>query len=472
MPSRKPVTSAPYAFKSATADNAITLAGLEASTYDQSTEVTAAQVQADGNSTRIDSIEATDADITAVVAGAGLAGGATNGSATISLATNGVQAANMSFNSVSGGAIQANAVATNKIADGAVTSTKILDSTILPSDMDTSSLFTNLDADLLDGQQASEIIEAASDEVRTPISSVPFTITESGSYYFTKNLNHTDSASNAIQINASNVTIDLMGFTLTGPGKNSGASNSGIEMIAQSNNHILNGTIKEFGGRGVVEQNFSGRAHQIRNLKVINNGFGGIVLGSSFNEIRDCIVLQNGLSVSDKGIFTQEHSVILNNVANDNSGDGISANSNSTVIGNAASRNGRAGILAGSSNIKNNVANGNTLWGMLLGSKNLVQNNVIRGNNISNNVDGGGLRIFSDNKVVNNQVSTNGQQGINIDSSDNIIDNNHVTDSSTCISFDVSGNAYRNNTAAGCTTIAFGGAQIGATVNLGGNVGF
>lgn len=44
-------------------------------------------------------------------------------------------------------------------------------------------------------------------EVRTPISSAPFTITEAGSYYLTTNL--TISAGNAITIAASGVTLDF-----------------------------------------------------------------------------------------------------------------------------------------------------------------------------------------------------------------------------------------------------------------------
>jgi len=271
MSPRKPITSAPYAFKSATADNATTLAGLDATTYDQSSEVTAAQAQADSNSTRLDSIEATDADITAVVAGAGLTGGASSGSATVSLATGGVQAANMSFNSVSGGAIQANAVATNKIADGAVTSGKILDSTVSPSDMDTSGLFINLDADLLDGQQASEIIDAASDEVRTPISQadLPFTISESGSYYLTENL-QVDPAQGAITlitINTNRVTLDLMGFQLRGV-ESAGTAIS-IPGTSTSEIRIYNG---EFVGLGNAITSPSTGYFDIRNISC-----GGVV---------------------------------------------------------------------------------------------------------------------------------------------------------------------------------------------------
>ena len=50
-------------------------------------------------------------------------------------------------------------------------------------------------------------------EPRTPISSLPFTISSSGSYYVTGNLGIT--GQNGITINQDNVTLDLGGFTLS-----------------------------------------------------------------------------------------------------------------------------------------------------------------------------------------------------------------------------------------------------------------
>ena len=52
-------------------------------------------------------------------------------------------------------------------------------------------------------------------EPRTPISSLPFTISQSGSYYLTRNLQFTAATGPAILINANYVTLDLMGFTLS-----------------------------------------------------------------------------------------------------------------------------------------------------------------------------------------------------------------------------------------------------------------
>src|ERR1043165_9796506 len=59
-------------------------------------------------------------------------------------------------------------------------------------------------------------------EPRAPISSLPYTIASSGSYYLTTNLTAL-SAVDGIVINADNVTLDLSGFTMTGFGPNNSA---------------------------------------------------------------------------------------------------------------------------------------------------------------------------------------------------------------------------------------------------------
>ena len=52
-------------------------------------------------------------------------------------------------------------------------------------------------------------------EPRTPIASAGYVITNSGSYYLTSNLHSTG---HGIVIETNGVTVDLMGFSLTGDG--------------------------------------------------------------------------------------------------------------------------------------------------------------------------------------------------------------------------------------------------------------
>ena len=82
-------------------------------------------------------------------------------------------------------------------------------------------------------------------EPRTPINqaSLPFTINASGSYYVTENLSV--ASGNAITINASGVTLDLTGFTITSTSATAAGSavllNSALHDISILNGHIVSG---------------------------------------------------------------------------------------------------------------------------------------------------------------------------------------------------------------------------------------
>src|SRR3982750_207420 len=78
-------------------------------------------------------------------------------------------------------------------------------------------------------------------EARTPISSVPLTISQSGSYYLTGNLK-VALAATAMTVDADNVTVDLNGFTISSDA--SPATGSGIVIGADRHDiTIRNGFI-------------------------------------------------------------------------------------------------------------------------------------------------------------------------------------------------------------------------------------
>jgi hypothetical protein len=77
-------------------------------------------------------------------------------------------------------------------------------------------------------------------EPRTPIASVPFTISSPGSYYLTTNL--TVSGGNAITIAANGVTLDLNGFTIASTAAS--ATGTAIQLTgSRMNIIILNGIV-------------------------------------------------------------------------------------------------------------------------------------------------------------------------------------------------------------------------------------
>src|SRR5579871_3926344 len=80
-------------------------------------------------------------------------------------------------------------------------------------------------------------------EPRTPISSLPFTISTSGSYYLTGNLS-LGSASDGITVSADDVAIDLNGFVLSGPG---GVNSAIHAAAAHLDISVVNGTVRNWG---------------------------------------------------------------------------------------------------------------------------------------------------------------------------------------------------------------------------------
>jgi parallel beta-helix repeat protein len=133
-------------------------------------------------------------------------------------------------------------------------------------------------------------------EPRTPISSVPYTITESGSYYLTANLSST---TDGVIITTNNVTLDLMGFTISGDGNNYndqgiylyGATNSAIQNVV-----VHNGIVRNFGVGILAEYAQDSRSEHL--IITANTDYGIKFDGGEGqcdgNTITDCTISCNG----------------------------------------------------------------------------------------------------------------------------------------------------------------------------------
>lgn len=375
---------------------------------------------------------------------------------------------------------------------------------------------STLDADLLDGLQASEVIDAAQDEVRTPISSLPYSISQPGSYYLTGNL---DGSTGGIDIVVDNVTIDLMGFTIDGGGS---ILDYGINIIDYSNAAIYNGTISGFGLTGIFQSGF-GRNAIVTNLQVLNNGsLGtsadqlGIFLEGDNNHVERCNIRGNGGGiyvgpsslvinnrVSENGgdvaiyggdgtiieknsvykntsqttlIGTYGSSIINNNVSNNTGSFIISAFDGSKIINNNVTYNASTYTIApsaGSTVINNNVAHNegtyavialsgvsivnntvtnNDNWGVYAANGNLIKDNNISNNNTTNTAQQGGLRILGNNRVIGNTLDANLINNIYVGATGNSIEENLFTNSTNGLSFVTDQNFFVNNRAHGNTT--------------------
>jgi parallel beta-helix repeat protein len=189
-------------------------------------------------------------------------------------------------------------------------------------------------------------------EPRTPISSVPITITSPGSYYLTGNL--TNGSSTAITIEANNVTIDLNGFTLSGKGSSSG---DGIEGGSQYQQLIVrNGTIQGcFNGVDASVMN----GGTFEKVAFISNRSYGLTVASRFL-VKDCECISNnyGIDVDGRGTAT----VLLNNNCSFNTNSGFSMESEGNrAEGNIAIGNAEGFSISSANNlIIHNFAQGNT----------------------------------------------------------------------------------------------------------------
>lgn len=123
----------------------------------------------------------------------------------------------------------------------------------------------------------------------TVIKTLPFTITQPGSYVLSKNL--TAESGLGIIVDASNVLIDLKGFSLT-CGSNDNP-NTGIEVAASSSNvTIQNGTIVGFSPTVVLY----GPEATVQNLKLENDqsGDGIDAIETTSCTIQDCLIVGDG----------------------------------------------------------------------------------------------------------------------------------------------------------------------------------
>lgn len=127
---------------------------------------------------------------------------------------------------------------------------------------------------------------------------LPITITQPGSYILTSNLNSASTETNVIEISSSDVSIDLNGFTITGPRTCTGAGNTlectndgmtadAIDTTAANlaNLAVKNGFVKGF-DVGVRLTVISGN---VEHVHASENGTG-IISGGI---ISDCIANRN-----------------------------------------------------------------------------------------------------------------------------------------------------------------------------------
>jgi hypothetical protein len=227
----------------------------------------------------------------------------------------------------------------------------------------------------------------------TRINSLPSNINVPGAYYLGGNLSFT--SGNAITINDKDVTLDLMGYTLT-------ASNgTGIYINGQKNVEIRNGTV--IGVNGIVSSvlEADNATARIINVRVVASGHG-IKLSGVGNLIKGCEVTVTGVN------------------------EAIEADSESIVSGCTArfsSYNTGINLIAGG------IANGNVVIGgdnnNSVGIWSSERGSLVIGNKVSHS--GNGIWCLIGASIIGNTVESASHCGIGFsDNRQTVLDQNTV----------------------------------------------
>jgi hypothetical protein len=293
-------------------------------------------------------------------------------------------------------------------------------------------------------------------EARTPIESLPFTITNSGAYYLTSNLTYSG-VGHGIIVNQSDVTIDLNGFGLIG---NAGASNAIYVATSVNNFSVRNGSIRVWKLGLNATNNASGI---FSDLLLMNCTAGGLTSGNG-SIVERC----TAISISGYGISTGNGSIIRNCIAQLCSAGGINVNPGSSVQHCTLTQNTGTGITTGSAcSVKDcTLLNNSGIAISTAGSCTICSCNIANNFNIGistanstveecsiSNNSGGGVIAGANMKVLNNNLFSNGGPGnLQITGNYGRIEGNHSTGGGRGFKIDGLANLVIRNSAGGNST--------------------
>jgi hypothetical protein len=263
--------------------------------------------------------------------------------------------------------------------------------------------------------------------------SATFVISQPGSYYLSANLGG-EAGKNGIQIAVSGVTVDLMGFELTG----TPTAQSGIITGAGTTNvTIRNGSASSWGQYGLDGGNTNNAL--LEDLVVAGSGKGGINAGAG-SLIVHCTTRNN----TAEGFGLGNGGTIKDCVASANGASGIAVGDSVTIVACTVQANSGNGITTGNATlVKNCVANtngnGSSGFGIQVASRAAVTECVASQNRND------GIRAVSACYLSNNTTDGNGvgttAHGIHTTGANNRIDSNHADDNS--------GNGIRSDSGGG-----------------------
>lgn len=249
----------------------------------------------------------------------------------------------------------------------------------------------------------------------------------------------TSTATNGITVLADDVTIDLGGHALVGPGA---ASKHGIAQDPERRNlRVYNGSVA--GWRGTLAAGISaiGYGAMVSDVRAATNTIGiwtgdgsliercvahnnlddGIYAGSGC-VVRNCAAIKNG----DVGIVVYRESVIADCSAAENFNGGISAGYHSRVGGCAVNSNTGIGILGAiGCHIRDCNANYNRNDGIQVESDSLIIDNQCHNNGSGD--DGAGIKSTGDDNRIEGNAASGNDWGILVTGSSNLVVRNSAS---------------------------------------------
>ncbi len=248
------------------------------------------------------------------------------------------------------------------------------------------------------------------------IATTPYTISEPGSYVVVADLNLGEPDQNGIEIVVGDVTLDLNGHSVAGPGSANGSSGSGIHVVQGANNvAIRNGTLRAWRGDGIQAAGAVGC--RMEDLTVRNNGGWGIDAGRA-SRIERCVCLGNGGGIqggeasliinnqchdnlTSSGIKALWESEVSQNICRDNSLNGIDSGRGARVVANVCAANGADGIAnQARSTVEGNEVLRNGQVGIRSGGGSFINKNMLAGNKSD------GIQVTGSCKVTGSRITT------------------------------------------------------------------
>jgi parallel beta-helix repeat protein len=291
-----------------------------------------------------------------------------------------------------------------------------------------------------------------------------YRITQPGSYYLTGNVQGV-AGKHGIQIEASDVTVDLMGFEVKGTYAGGPTDSvSGVNLDAftpYKRTTVMNGTVSNWSGFGVA---LASESCLLQNIAAVGCGGGGMGTGN-FGAYVDCsatggvfgfnaspastlcrcrvsggtgegFILNQGcvadactaMSQGGHGFRMQGNSILRGCAAYLNAGDGFHVDNASSLIGCSAYRNSLNGIAAGSSSVLDCLCTSNNLHGIVASGNTLIRGNICDDNGASGT--GYGISVTGSHNRIEANHCTSNDQGINVSGSGNLIIRNSVSGNS------------------------------------------